>query len=133
MRSIAQATTQARASLQNELQPILDVKGKVTPKVFEQALQIYENNQVYYQDRIEAGDLEIGQISQHLTELEFWFIQIIEPKPRRDEIPSWRAREQNKLKLGVSGYCDPDLYQYIHPLSPAVRGFIVGQHARLHV
>lgn len=130
MRSIAETTKQLRGDIKTELKPVLAVKGRVSAKVFDQALEIYENNQLYYQDRIEAGDLDPTEIGRGLTELEFWFVQIIEPKPRGD-VEAWKIRERNKVKLGISGYCDEELAKYIQPLPAAIRAFIVGQQARL--
>ena len=101
--------------------PLLLMTGKVPREAFEEALEIYENNQVFYQIEIEKGN----SVSEKLTELENWFCMIIEP-PESDEAEdkeSCEERELFKIEKGYSAYCDPELYKFIKPvvLPPARR------------
>ena len=116
MRSITENTINLQKQYTNELQPLLNISGHVSRKRFEEALGIYENNQVYYQDRMDDKKLDINTIKRSLTELERWFLNIIEPKPI-DDVESWKEREEFKLTKGISSYCDPELHQHIQ-LSP---------------
>jgi len=125
MKAISETTLNLRKNYRNELKPLPKVSGLVSTTVFENALDIYENNQVFYQDQIDDGIIEREAIARDLTALEHWFMQIIEPKPRGSELESRNAREQLKLTKGVSGYCDPELYEYIGPLPPEIRAFLL--------
>jgi hypothetical protein len=134
MRSISKNTLDLQRQYKNTLRPILPLVGFVTPAQFEEALSIYENNQVYYQDRIDDQDLAISAIQLALTQLEHWFMLIIEPKPiDPEDLPAWRERELTKINTGYSSYCDPDLHQYIQPLSLDHRSIITQYHSRLRV
>ena len=106
-----QYATQLRSPL-----PIID--GHVSKTIFDEMLSIYENNQVYYQDRIDDKRMTLDEISQALTTLEHWFILIIEPK-EEDNIESWKERERKKL-TGITAFCDPDLHQYITSAPPHI-------------
>lgn len=123
MRNITQNMITLQKQYTNVLKPLLNVSGRVSHSIFEEALSIYENNQVYYQDRIDDHSLDIPTIRARLTELEQWFMCIIEPRAT-DDLNSWREREQSKLIKGVSTYCDPELYPYISPLPAHIRSMI---------
>ncbi|CAH6421725.1 Hypothetical protein HVR_LOCUS1365 [uncultured virus] len=130
MKAIRENTLTLQQQYKNDLKPLINASGRVSVKIFEEALQIYENNQVYYQDRIDDRDLDLPTVRARLTELEQWFLCIIEPKPI-DDIPSWIDRERNKLIKGISSYCDPELYPYIVPASAHVLKFITLNHVGL--
>lgn len=120
MRTITENTITLQKQYLNVFKPLMNVTGRVSQGVFDEALSIYENNQVFYQDRIDDKTLDIQAIRDGLTSLEYWFACIIEPKAY-DDIESWRDRELSKLKKGITSYCDPYLYQYIQPLPPNLR------------
>jgi hypothetical protein len=130
MRSITANTLTIQKHYITDLKPIPNIVGRVSHSMFEKALSIYENNQVYYQDRIDDHNLDVETIKSKLTELEHWFMCIIEPKSR-DDIQSWKERELIKLTRGVSEYCDPELYIYITPLGEEKKKYIKEQHKGL--
>jgi hypothetical protein len=99
------------------LKPCPNIKGKVNLKKFDKLLSIYENNQVYYQECIDNNSLSEKEISKGLTDLELWFVNIIEPMPKtshNDDIDDWKKRQAFKEEKGYTSYCDPDLYKYIN-------------------
>ena len=112
MQSISQTTTNLQKQYANTFQPLPALSGWVTPAQFEQALAIYENNQVYYQDCLDNKTLSKAEISSGLTTLEQWFVRIVEPL----SLEGSKDREQEKTRSGRSAYCDPELYSYIVPL-----------------
>jgi len=127
MRSITESTTTLQKQYINELKALPAISGNVSHDVFEYALSIYENNQVYYQDRIDDCKLDTETIKQKLTELEHWFMCIIEPNApgnHADDIIARKEREEFKLNRGISRYCDPELYPYITPANTDIRSFI---------
>lgn len=125
MRGITQTTTILQKQYKNSFQPLVGISGRTTVDTFERVLAIYENNQVYYQDRLDDKTLTLEQIRQGLNTLERWLACIIEPKPRdNDDIESWREREDMKINKGVTGHCDPDLYQYIYPFDTELKAQI---------
>ena len=137
MRNIAYQTNNLRSLYANKLRSFdKNIKGKVSSDEYEELLEIYENNQVYYQDCIENGSLTYDQLCICLTELEYWFICITEPYDYSDydvdDYVEWKTREQFKLNKGYSGYCDPDLYFYIkQPLSQETISCIKNSHKNL--
>lgn len=132
MRAISKNIHELQQQYKNVLKPIPQLTGCVSKRQFEEALSIYENNQVYYQDRIDDHVLDIPTIRTRLTELEHWFMLIIEPKST-DDINAWKNRERSKLTKGISGYCDPELYTYIDPLPPASQALIRQHHVRFGI
>lgn len=125
MRTIAVTTTTLHKQYTTTFRPLPNVSGRVPAVTFENALAVYENNQVYYQDRIDDRTLTTEAIKDGLNALEQWFGNIIEPKPRDDDdIEAWRDRESMKLTKGVTAYCDPELYQYLKPFDAATRAQI---------
>jgi len=127
MRSITNNTISLQKQYSNELQELPKIYGKVTHKTFEKALSVYENNQVFYQDKIDDKTLDINVIKERLTELEHWFMCVIEPVPtmkNEEEIKEWKEREKFKINRGISSYCDPELYTYITPAGDEIKAFI---------
>jgi hypothetical protein len=113
----------------------LRIKGRVTLEKFEELLDIYENNQVYFQECLENGALTYNEICEGLTKLEYWFICIIQPydKDEDGDYEDCKERERSKLTKGYSGYCDPDLYFYIQqPLPEKIVDYIEKQHKRYY-
>ena len=91
-------------------------------------MNIYENNQVFYQDRLK----ESADVSQELNHLELWFIRIIEPKPLHlIDMADWKEREQHKLLKGVSAHCDPELIKYVGKLHDDFRRYIEAIHKKI--
>lgn len=120
MRDITVTTTTLQKQYSNTLRLLTNVTGRVSQRIFDDALSIYENNQVYYQDLIDDKTVDIQVIRDGLTTLEHWFASIIEPKAT-DDLAAWRERESLKLTKGITAYCDPELYQYIQPLPDNIR------------
>jgi len=84
----------------------------LTTEEFKDCLKVYEDNQGYMSD---------NGMKDKLRSLETWFIQVIEPPPRRRprmssedradmrlELGEWREREMSKI-AGYSYYCDHKL------------------------
>lgn len=123
MKTLSENTLSLHRQYKNILKPLINISGKVSSKEFETALQIYENNQVYYQDRIDNKDMDLSVIKYSLTQLEYWFLLIIEPMS--NTIDDVREREHFKLRKGISSYCDPELYNYITPATPQILNQII--------
>lgn len=125
MRSISKVTKELRASYKNQLKTLPEISGIVDQASFDYLLNIYENNQVYYQDCLDEGTLTLEQVKENLTFLEYWFMCIIEPKPQDpEELIDWKQRESGKITAGHSGYCDPELYPLIAPPPKALIEYI---------
>jgi hypothetical protein len=137
MRNITLQTNNLRSLYANKFRSFdKNIKGKVTLELYEESLEIYENNQVYYQDCIQNETLTYDQLCIYLTELEYWFICIVEPYDYDnydpDEHSEWKSREQFKINKGYSGYCDPELYFYIkQPLTQEIIRYINYSHKNL--
>lgn len=123
MRTIAANTSRLQKQYSTEFRPLINVAGKVSYSVFEEALSIYENNQVYYQNQLDDRTADINAIGAGLTTLEHWFACIIEPKPQ-DDPKSWIERELTKITNGITIYCDPELHKYIRPFTPNIISLI---------
>jgi hypothetical protein len=103
---------------------------------FSQALEIYENNQTHYAEQLtSANQVESDRLIGALSEMEWWFIQFIEPYT--DDLENWIKREGQKLS-GHSAYCDPTLCQHLNspplPVMNLVRGnyqYLAKQHSNL--
>lgn len=130
MKRITQNIINLQKQYTNKLLSCPSVKGKVTSTKFKQYLSIYENNQVFYQDKLDDKTMTLDNIKIALTNLEHWFMAIIEPKPPRDEIDMWREREKSKITTKRSPYCDPELYEYITPASDELINYISEQHIK---
>lgn len=137
MRNISLQTNNLRLLYANKFKPFnKNIKGKVSLEEYEELLEIYENNQVYYQDCIQNETSTYDQLCIDLTELEYWFICIVEPydydEYDLDDYSDWKTREQFKYNKGYSGYCDPDLYFYIkQPLPQDIINYIKNSHKNL--
>ena len=126
MRSITAQTISLQKRYSTEIKPMINISGKVPQHVFDQVLLLYENNQVYYQDCIDNQNLQADDIKVGLTQLEQWFMCIIEPRPTDNaDTEAWKNRELMKLATGISSYCDPELHSYIRPLPPDIRTAII--------
>jgi hypothetical protein len=123
MRTISTTVSALRKSYQTSYRQVPALRGHVTHTQFEDALSAYENNQVYFQDRLDNKDMPIADINRHLTELEHWFMCIIEPRPR-DDVDDWRRREASKIANKFSAYCDPELHKHIQPAPESVINYI---------
>ena len=132
MRNITANTLLLQKQYSTQFKPLLNVSGKTTHAIFEDALSVYENNQVYYQDRIDDKTISMVDICAGLSALEHWFMSIIEPKSL-DDVDAWKVRESSKLINGFSSYCDPELHQYIQPMSSHTRDYIKQQQKRLKI
>ena len=130
MRTISENTLTLHRQYKNHLKPLINVSGLVSSNIFEDALLIYENNQVYYQDRIDDHCIDLPTIKICLTKLEHWFLCIIEPKDN-DDVAAWINREHYKITKGITTYCDPELHQYITPAPIHIINFIINNHIGL--
>ena len=120
MRSIAAGTNVLQKQYATQYRALPNVYGRVTVAQFEMVLSIYENNQVYYQDRLDDKLLQLSAIKQGLTDLEYWFMRVIEPVAN-DDIAAWQNREQFKIQHGYSSFCDPELYSHITAAPTVIR------------
>jgi len=118
MKNINSITASYHNKFVTKLLDIPAIKGNLTIEDFEELLNIYENNQVYYQECMDNKILDIETIKNKLTELEHWFIFIQEPYSDEE---GYEDRRKIKKNTGYSPYCDPELYQYITPLSSEKR------------
>ena len=123
MRSIATTTSDLQKQYATQYRLLPKIQGHVTLVQFEDLLNIYENNQVFYQDRLDDKQISLANVEYGLTQLEHWFMRIIEPVPTND-FESWKQREQTKILKGYSAYCDPELYKHIVPASNILRNEI---------
>lgn len=129
MKSISETTLNLQKRYNNELRELVQISGKVDEKTFEKVLEIYENNQVFYQDKMDNNEIDHSTLCEKLTELEHWFICVIEPKPKdKIGITDWIEREKYKLLTGYSKYCDTELYEYIRPAPENIKNFIMHNH-----
>jgi hypothetical protein len=92
--------------------------------LFNRALDVYLNNQFYYQQKYKE---DVLRLRSHLTDLEMWFGSIIEPPPKvpplktkkdRERFPKlsyaealddWVRREHYKYKYNRSYYCPEEV------------------------
>ena len=136
MKNISIQTNNLRSLYANKFKPYdKNIKGRVSLQIYEELLEIYENNQVYYQDCMQNENMTYDQLCEALTDLEYWFICIIEPYDHndpdldKDDYTEWKNREQFKISKGFSGYCDPELYFYIkQPLPQEIISYINNCH-----
>lgn len=124
MRELCQAQKNTTKQ-ENTLRPLL---SRIT---FAQALEIYENNQVYYQDKLEQVEnaqlkeaTHSAEIIRQLNELEHWFIVLMEPNTTQEQL-------RQKLIRGHSEYCALPLRSYITPLPASVVNVIQKQIAQV--
>lgn len=84
---------------------------------FNKMLELYENNQNFYAEKLENHDITKEELSKELTILEEWFCNIVEPKPKNSyDVDDWKYREQFKIENGFSVFSDENLREFIHPL-----------------
>lgn len=100
-------------------QPLkLEIKKELIPTKrckFDDAIIIYENNQVYYLDKIKKEKDEdiVLKIIKDIETLEHWFCRIPEPKPKdKDDLIDWKLRNQFKKDYGYSKYFNIELLPY---------------------
>lgn len=130
MKNISTSIKSLRSHYTMKMKVLTNDEGLVKQNNFEDCLSIYENNQVYYQECIDHCTLTKKELVDGLSALEYWFICIVEP-PQQDEAKEWREREYGKIKRGYSAYCDPELCDYIKPLSPKIIQLITLYHKQL--
>lgn len=127
MRNISNNTSIIQKQFDNKFIDLIDVEGIVDNKTFEMALDIYENNQVYYQNLIDNNQLT--NIENKLRKLEDWFMLIIEPKPKdKKEYNDWIDREKLKINKHKTSYCDPELYPFLNKIPSNVIDDILKYH-----
>lgn len=103
----------------------INVTGIVPQNIFDEALSIYENNQVYYQECSDRNLIDDNSLRDGLTKLEHWFCCIIEPNPiNSNEVDEWKDRELYKLRYGLSVHCDPTLYHNINKITENIKFFL---------
>jgi hypothetical protein len=132
MKSITNGIEQLHKNHSNVLKPLLGFEGLVDQAYFDQALAVYENNQVYYQERLENKTIDPNYAKRCLTDLEWWFMRIIEPM-QNEEHQDWLERERSKLSTGRSPYCDSELHKYIDVADAGTLTVIKKYHAMIHI
>lgn len=130
MKNISTSIKSLRDQYTMKLKTLTNTEGLVKQEDFDKALSIYENNQVYYQECIDRCLLTKKELEEGLSNLEYWFMAIIEPG-NIDDVMGWRERELGKLTRGYSGYCDPELYSYIRKIPPNIANVIRLYQAKL--
>lgn len=121
-------TSKVKTKHLTKFEQLPDVKGVVSREIFEKMLEIYENNQVFYQDKLEEGILHISIVKQGLTKLEHWFAMILEPVDSED-VDDWLARESYKIEKRVTIFCDEHLAKYCDPIPDKIIRFIKESHS----
>lgn len=77
---------------------------------FNEALIIYENNQAFYLDQIQKGNMEV---LKEVDKMEKWFNKINEPKPLLEEdYEEWKERCEWKKVHHYSKYFDETLLSF---------------------
>lgn len=112
MRSLIAASTSFARCHQTSYKNLLPFMGMVNITQFNEALAVYENNQVYYQECIDDQSLSVQEITDGLIALEQWFAGIIEPA-------GCDNAEDHRIFLatkGITAYCDPELYPYLNSI-----------------
>ena len=107
MQNLSSNISSLQKQFSNTYNELVPLSGIVTNAQFEQALAIYENNQVYYKEMLEKNKITFDEFKKGLNELEQWFIVIIEPAS--GDYDEWREFEKSKLRNGYSKYCDKDV------------------------
>lgn len=131
MKAISEAAQTSRTYYITELRGLPSCSGIVSARQFEDLLSIYENNQVFYQDRIDDKTMSADDIKRRLTELEWWFMKIIEPRPHMNDVDSWIEREKFKTENGRTSYCDTTLYEWVDVMPESHLNTIIQHHKQL--
>lgn len=97
-----------------------DVLGVVSRDEFDNLLNIYENNQSYYRYLLEENLMHLDDIKKYITQLEHWFMCILEPFDD-DEV---KEREAHKIENRISYYCDPFFSEFVSEPSEQIFKFI---------
>ena len=109
MQQLCRHGRQAQQKRQTELRPLpLSVPARLNPTQWEDLLSLYENNQVFYQDRLEDKSWSQEKIIEELNRLEQWFRLVREPQGSMSH-EEWKEKEQYRIQHGYSSYCSPDL------------------------
>lgn len=103
-----------------------NIAGFVNIDTFYQMLSIYENNQQYY--LVHWNDYDYDVFRQHISQLEQWFIHIIEPIPIERHMYSYWFERENSKYLGSSFYCHELLYSDLLPLNFS---YLIMYHSQL--
>lgn len=91
--------------------------------VYEKQLERYQNNQSCLLTRFEMGKVTEGKLRSDLTSLEKWFIQIVEPPPKKVRgkntnyetyLKRWKKREHVKYLHSRSYYCENSAISYLN-------------------
>ena len=109
---------------------LINVKGIITSEIFEEVIDIYENNQEFLINMVEIDDNNkmINTIKE-INDLEIWFLQIVEPKPDNCIYnKDWIYRESFKLKNGYSFYCLKKLHMFIKKINKHIEDILIKNH-----
>lgn len=102
---------------QNEIKskffPLLSVRGPVTREVFQQCYNIYENNQCHFLEGYENSIYSEVQLNTYLSQLEEWFICIIEPNDEGEDMDWYQREIVSKYTCFCSSYCLADLRKFV--------------------
>lgn len=132
MRSITETIASSRSSYEYKIRPLIRCRGRVALKRFNEALEIYENNQICLQAALDAGTMSMDVVRTELTKLEAWFICIIEPASTdADDVGGNIQREHHKLTSGFSHYCEEAVYDLIQPMNDDIRSYVEAQYQKL--
>lgn len=132
MKQLSTNISEVQNNMTNEYRELKQFNGLVNQCEFDEALEIYENNQAYYTEMMIKRLMPISEIYQKLNELEKWFILIIEPKPKgKEEYEEWRNREKSKIKNGYSAYCDYDVSSILEKPSNDLIKIIKKYHRKI--
>lgn len=112
------------------MRPNSNLKGWcLNVRNFNRALDVYLNNQYYYQQKYNSN---LTTFTEKITSLEIWFSSIIEPPPKKpciktkkskenfsknnylDALDEWFQREQCKYKHARSYYCPETFIQHLN-------------------
>lgn len=98
------------------------IKSKKAQETFDLQLEKYQHNQYFYLQRLEKGKVSEKQTRRDLTDLEMWFVQIIEPPPKKTRkktsnygkyLEGWLKRERVKYQFSHSYYCDEEALKHL--------------------
>jgi hypothetical protein len=131
MQNLSSNILSLQQQFSNTYKELIPLSGIVTREQFENALTIYENNQVYYKEMLEKNKITFDEFKKGLNELEQWFIVIIEPAST--DYDEWREFEKSKLRNGYSKYCDKDVTYVIEFLPDEIRNTIQKYHKILKI